>query len=34
MDIEAYIVKTAAWLRGLYVRGWDGARKASAGLAY
>jgi hypothetical protein len=32
MDLTAYGVKTSAWLRGLLTRGFDGARKAAAGL--
>lgn len=32
MDLQAYLVKIGAWLRGLRM-GFDGARKAAAGLA-
>ncbi|GLB37038.1 putative ABC1-domain-containing protein [Lyophyllum shimeji] len=34
MDIEAYAIKTRAWLRGLWKRGFVGAHQAAAGLAY
>jgi aarF domain-containing kinase len=33
MDLQAYKVKTVAWLRGLWTKGFEGARKAAAGLA-
>ena len=34
MDLQAYLVKTKAWLWGLYaVGGLQGAHKAAAGLA-
>jgi hypothetical protein len=34
MDIQAYLVKINAWLRGLSRTGLKGARRAAAGLAY
>ncbi|KAF5385816.1 hypothetical protein D9615_002577 [Tricholomella constricta] len=34
MDFEAYAVKTKAWIKGLWRRGFVGARQAAAGLAY
>jgi aarF domain-containing kinase len=34
MDLEAYVVKTKAWLKGLWKKGFVGARHAAAGLAY
>jgi aarF domain-containing kinase len=34
MDLQAYIVKTKAWLKGLWKRGFVGAHQAAAGLAY
>lgn len=33
MDLQAYKVKTLAWLHGLWTMGFEGARKAAAGLA-
>jgi len=33
MDLQAYRVKTFAWLHGLWTMGFEGARKAAAGLA-
>lgn len=34
MDLQAFRVKTLAWLRGLYmIGGFEGAHKAAAGLA-
>jgi len=33
LDFHAYLVKTRAWLRGLWTRGFEGARQAAAGLA-
>lgn len=34
MDLEAYAVKTRAWIKGLCKRGFVGAHQAAAGLAY
>lgn len=34
MDLQAYGVKTKAWLKGLWKRGFKGAHQAAAGLAY
>ncbi|KAF8070118.1 ABC1 family-domain-containing protein [Lyophyllum atratum] len=34
MDIKAYGVKTRAWIKGLWKRGFVGAHQAAAGLAY
>ncbi|KDQ21746.1 hypothetical protein BOTBODRAFT_26173 [Botryobasidium botryosum FD-172 SS1] len=33
MDTKAQLVKTKAYLRGLYTQGWSGAKLAAAGLA-
>ena len=33
LDTQARLVQTRAWLRGLWLWGFDGARKAAAGLA-
>ena len=33
MDLQAYNVKTLAWIRGLWTMGFEGAHKAAAGLA-
>lgn len=33
MDLQAYKVKTLAWIRGLWTMGFEGAHKAAAGLA-
>ena len=33
LDFRAYVVKTKAWIHGLWTLGFDGARKAAAGLA-
>jgi len=33
MDLQAYIVMSTAYFRGLFTRGFDGARRAAAGLA-
>jgi len=32
MDWQAWVVKTRAWVRGLFTTGFDGAHKAAAGL--
>jgi aarF domain-containing kinase len=34
MDLQAYAVKTRAWLKGLWKQGFVGAHQAAAGLAY
>lgn len=34
LDTQAWARKTAAWMRGLWRVGFDGAHKAAAGLAY
>lgn len=33
LDTKGYMVKTRAWLRGLWLHGFEGARQAAAGLA-
>jgi aarF domain-containing kinase len=33
MDLRAYLVKSGAWLRGLFTKGFEGAHRAAAGLA-
>lgn len=33
MDLQAYARKTAAWARGLWDKGFEGAHLAAAGLA-
>lgn len=32
MDTEAQLVLSTAWIRGLFTRGFEGARRAAAGL--
>ena len=32
MDIEAQLVLSTAWIQGLLTRGFEGARRAAAGL--
>lgn len=34
MDVQAYGVKTKAWVKGLWKRGFAGAHEAAAGLTY
>ena len=34
MDLQAYVVKTKAWLKGLWKQGLVGAHQAAAGLDY
>lgn len=33
MDLQAYGVKTRAWIHGMWAEGFDGAHRAAAGLA-
>lgn len=33
MDLQAFAVQKGAWIRGLVTMGFEGARRASAGLA-
>ncbi|KAF9460710.1 ABC1 family-domain-containing protein [Collybia nuda] len=34
LDVQAYGVKSKAWIHGMWAKGFDGAHRAAAGLAY